>query len=105
MVLVIIWLIFSDFVTIQLCFCVAGSCVLALFLAVNCGVNWPDLVSLVFILADSLAEMDAHRVWALYQQIRATNPLVQCITNYVSMDIMANALLAIGASPAMVCIL
>ncbi|MBM3608684.1 MAG: hydroxyethylthiazole kinase, partial [Alphaproteobacteria bacterium] len=29
-------------------------------------------------------------------------PLVQSITNYVSMDIAANALLAIGASPIMV---
>ena len=27
---------------------------------------------------------------------------MQCITNFVSMDLMANALLAIGASPAMV---
>ena len=29
-------------------------------------------------------------------------PLVHCITNYVSMDIMANVLLAAGMSPAMV---
>lgn len=28
-------------------------------------------------------------------------PLVQCITNFVSMDLMANVLLAAGASPAM----
>ena len=34
--------------------------------------------------------------------LRATRPLVQNITNFVSMDIAANALLAIGASPAMV---
>lgn len=33
---------------------------------------------------------------------REARPLTQCITNYVSMDIMANACLAIGASPAMV---
>ena len=32
------------------------------------------------------------------------NPLVQCITNFVSMDIMANSLLSAGASPAMVCL-
>ncbi|KAL4857090.1 Hydroxyethylthiazole kinase [Chlorella vulgaris] len=32
---------------------------------------------------------------------RAASPLVQCITNFVSMDIMANTLLAAGASPAM----
>ena len=29
-------------------------------------------------------------------------PLVQCVTNFVSMDVTANVLLAIGASPAMV---
>ena len=34
--------------------------------------------------------------------VRAARPLVQSITNYVSMDIAANALLALGASPAMV---
>lgn len=34
--------------------------------------------------------------------LRAARPLVQNITNFVSMDIAANALLAIGASPAMV---
>ena len=39
---------------------------------------------------------------AWLEKLRAEKPLVQCITNFVSMDIMANALLAIGASPAMV---
>ncbi|NHC44684.1 hydroxyethylthiazole kinase [Motilibacter sp. K478] len=34
--------------------------------------------------------------------VRAGAPLVQSITNYVSMDIAANAVLAVGASPAMV---
>lgn len=34
--------------------------------------------------------------------LRARRPLVQQITNYVAMDIAANAMLAIGASPAMV---
>ena len=34
--------------------------------------------------------------------LRAQRPLVQAITNYVSMDVAANALLAIGASPAMI---
>src|SRR5690625_4321467 len=34
--------------------------------------------------------------------VRAQAPLVQCITNYVSMDIAANLLNAAGASPAMV---
>lgn len=40
--------------------------------------------------------------WRALQKLRSDGPLVQCITNYVSMDIMANTLLAIGASPAMV---
>lgn len=35
--------------------------------------------------------------------MRSKCPLVHCITNYVSMDIAANILLAIGASPIMVC--
>jgi hydroxyethylthiazole kinase len=34
--------------------------------------------------------------------LRAQRPLVQAVTNFVSMDVAANALLAIGASPAMV---
>ena len=66
------------------------------------------------------------RVWDLWQVVRQERPLVQCITNYVSMaspvvlsagsgctehepealrcwqDIMANSLLAAGCSPAMV---
>lgn len=38
----------------------------------------------------------------LLTELRARRPLVQAVTNYVSMDVVANALLAIGASPAMV---
>lgn len=38
----------------------------------------------------------------LLEALRASRPLVQAVTNYVSMDIAANVLLAIGASPAMV---
>ncbi|WP_299741489.1 hydroxyethylthiazole kinase [uncultured Tateyamaria sp.] len=34
--------------------------------------------------------------------LRAQNPLVQCITNYVAMNVAANVVLAAGASPAMV---
>ena len=34
--------------------------------------------------------------------MRATAPLVQNITNYVAMNVMANVMLAAGASPAMV---
>ncbi|MFL5542725.1 MAG: hydroxyethylthiazole kinase [Longimicrobiaceae bacterium] len=40
--------------------------------------------------------------WAALQRLREQVPLVQSITNYVSMDVTANALLAIGAAPAMV---
>ena len=39
---------------------------------------------------------------ALLEAMRSANPLVQCITNDVSMNIAANVLLAAGASPAMV---
>ena len=41
--------------------------------------------------------------WGQYlSTMRANAPLVQNITNYVSMNVMANTLLAAGASPAMV---
>ncbi|MDL2408491.1 hydroxyethylthiazole kinase [Rhizobium calliandrae] len=38
----------------------------------------------------------------LLTAMRANPPLVQCITNYVAMNIAANVMLAAGASPAMV---
>ncbi len=38
----------------------------------------------------------------LLTRLRETRPLVQAVTNYVSMDVAANVVLAIGASPAMV---
>ncbi|SDU45148.1 hydroxyethylthiazole kinase [Stappia sp. ES.058] len=38
----------------------------------------------------------------LLAALRAEPPLVQCITNYVAMNVAANVLLAAGASPAMV---
>ena len=38
----------------------------------------------------------------LLAALRETAPLVQCITNYVAMNVAANVLLAAGASPAMV---
>jgi hydroxyethylthiazole kinase len=47
---------------------------------------------------DALARASA----ALLVQMRAKSPLVQVITNFVSMDIAANVLLATGAAPAMV---
>lgn len=46
--------------------------------------------------------IDAARCWASLQAIRREAPLVQNITNFVSMDVVANGLLALGASPAMV---
>ena len=46
--------------------------------------------------------IDSDAFWDLWQRVRAAKPLVQCITNYVSMEIMASTLLAAGASPAMV---
>jgi hydroxyethylthiazole kinase len=40
--------------------------------------------------------------WASLQAIRQRAPLVHNITNFVAMDVTANCLLALGASPAMV---
>jgi hydroxyethylthiazole kinase len=40
--------------------------------------------------------------WASLQAIRQGAPLVHNITNFVSMEVVANCLLALGASPAMV---
>ncbi|KAM7466212.1 hypothetical protein LguiB_013774 [Lonicera macranthoides] len=40
--------------------------------------------------------------WTLLSTLRQRSPLIQCITNFVSMDLMANTLLSAGASPAMV---
>ena len=47
-------------------------------------------------------DLDSRSAYHLLEKLREEKPLVQCITNFVSMDIMANCLLAIGASPAMV---
>jgi hydroxyethylthiazole kinase len=44
----------------------------------------------------------AHIAGRLRAEVAQARPLVQNITNYVSMDIAANALLAVGASPAMI---
>lgn len=41
------------------------------------------------------------RIWQDLQKIRATQPVVHNITNYVVMNNTANALLALGASPVM----
>ncbi|CAE8616984.1 unnamed protein product, partial [Polarella glacialis] len=42
------------------------------------------------------------KLWDAVAQVKAKGPLVQCLTNFVSMDFMANGLLALGASPAMI---
>ena len=44
----------------------------------------------------------AGQTWSTLQELRRVAPLVHNLTNYVAMDVTANALLAIGASPAMV---
>ncbi|XP_027366848.1 hydroxyethylthiazole kinase isoform X2 [Abrus precatorius] len=41
------------------------------------------------------------KAWELLSLVRTQSPLIQCITNFVSMDLMANTLLSAGASPAM----
>lgn len=46
--------------------------------------------------------VETGRLSASLDRLRRERPLVQNITNYVSMDIAANALLALGCSPAMV---
>lgn len=51
--------------------------------------------------SDDSVQCSASECWGALQKLRSNCPLIQCITNYVSMDIMANTLLAIGASPAM----
>jgi hydroxyethylthiazole kinase len=43
----------------------------------------------------------AEKIWADLQRIRAEAPVIHNITNYVVMNMTANALLAIGASPVM----
>ncbi|KAL4190727.1 hypothetical protein AMTRI_Chr07g26210 [Amborella trichopoda] len=42
------------------------------------------------------------KAWDFLCNLRSGSPLIQCITNFVSMDLMANTLLAAGASPAMI---
>ncbi len=44
----------------------------------------------------------ASAAWETLARVRQQSPLIHNITNYVAMDVTANALLAAGASPAMV---
>ncbi|MDJ1483957.1 hydroxyethylthiazole kinase [Cytophagaceae bacterium YF14B1] len=47
-------------------------------------------------------QLNPHQIWRDIQAIRSAQPLIHNITNFVVMNTTANALLAIGASPAMV---
>jgi hydroxyethylthiazole kinase len=44
-----------------------------------------------------------NRIDLAIQHIKQSKPLVLCLTNYVTMDFMANCLLALGAAPIMSC--
>lgn len=50
---------------------------------------------------DSLSSSDSPGLAMRLERVRSSAPLIHNITNHVSMNIMANVLLAIGASPAM----
>lgn len=47
-------------------------------------------------------KLDLEQLWTICERVRAEKPLVHNITNFVTMNNSANALLAVGASPAMV---
>ncbi|MGH3322369.1 MAG: hydroxyethylthiazole kinase [Streptosporangiaceae bacterium] len=49
-----------------------------------------------------MSNLEQRSISDTHAALRARSPLVQCLTNYVSMDIAANVLNAAGASPAMV---
>lgn len=53
-------------------------------------------------MSDASAPATTAELAAVHRDLRAQAPLVQCLTNYVSMDLVANLLNAAGASPAMV---
>lgn len=46
--------------------------------------------------------LERSTIATIHRALREGSPLVQCLTNYVSMDLAANVLNAAGASPAMV---
>lgn len=48
------------------------------------------------------SESWARQAWTHLDSVRQASPLIQCITNFVSMDLVANVLLSAGASPAMI---
>lgn len=54
--------------------------------------------------ADEKSDSWAQLAWIHLEYVRGSSspPLIQCITNFVSMDLVANVLLSAGASPAMI---
>lgn len=59
----------------------------------------------IFDLQDNLVDQTApllQKIIEAHTQLRAMQPLVQCITNSVAANYVANVLLACGASPAMI---
>lgn len=56
----------------------------------------------VYTFANSNMSQSAQSIWQDVTQVRIQAPLIHNITNFVVMNNTANALLAIGASPAMV---
>jgi hypothetical protein len=79
------------------------------FVTVQSGSSWKGLVGLDRFVTCSgntwasktVVSMSAKQTATTLKQVRASGPLVQCVTNYVSMDIMANVLIAAKMSPAM----
>ena len=41
------------------------------------------------------------RAWEIFRQVQEKRPLVQCITNFVTVNDCANMILAAGGSPSM----
>lgn len=53
-------------------------------------------------VANEKSESWAQLAWTHLENVRNSAPLIQCITNLVSMDLVANVVLSAGASPAMI---
>ena len=60
-----------------------------------------DPSNLTWVMPTKGDSMHADSLGSCLDRLRATTPLVHCITNYVTVNDCANALLAIGASPIM----
>lgn len=53
-------------------------------------------------MSEVAASLDSHGPWTTLDSLRLRSPLIHNITNFVAMDLAANLLLAVGASPVMV---